>query len=168
MMQLADEVRARGGTPREPLDYKQQYHDMLWQHVGQRVAALKNLAATPEQMSVPGAHRLLEKLAARGLTLYLASGTDLTYVRDELAALAMDRYFGEHVYGALDDYKNFSKAMIIDRIIGDMGVRGEAAVGLRRRLRGDRGNATRGGRGRGRGQRGRDRARASTPGSATG
>jgi beta-phosphoglucomutase-like phosphatase (HAD superfamily) len=125
MMQLADEVRARGGAPREPLDYKRQYHDLLWQHVGQRVAALKNRTATPEQMSVPGAHRLLEKLAARGLTLYLASGTDLAYVRDELAALEMDRYFGQHVYGALDDYKNFSKAMIIDRIIGDMGVRGE-------------------------------------------
>src|SRR5436190_19224410 len=29
MMQLADEVQARGGVPREPLEYKRQYHDLL-------------------------------------------------------------------------------------------------------------------------------------------
>src|SRR5207244_7362236 len=31
MIQLADEVRKRGGGPREPLDYKHEYHDLLWQ-----------------------------------------------------------------------------------------------------------------------------------------
>src|SRR5437867_9644310 len=29
MIQLADEVRKRGGTPREPLEYKHRYHDLL-------------------------------------------------------------------------------------------------------------------------------------------
>src|SRR3974377_665999 len=28
MMQLADEVRRRGGEPREPLEYKHRYHDL--------------------------------------------------------------------------------------------------------------------------------------------
>ena len=124
MMQLADEVRARGGVARPPLEYKHRYHDLLWQHVGQRLAALKSRAATSEEMSVPGAHRLLAQLAERGMTLYLASGTDLANVRDELAALEMDHYFGERVYGALEDYKNFSKALVIERIIRDMGVEG--------------------------------------------
>jgi len=124
MMQLAEEVRTRGGVARPPLEYKHQYHDLLWEHVGQRVTALKTRATSPEEMSVPGAHQLLEQLTARGLTLYLASGTDLAYVKDELVALEMDHYFGEHVYGALDDYQNFSKAMIIERIIHDSQVEG--------------------------------------------
>src|SRR5215468_9284619 len=31
MIQLAQEVRQRGGQPREPLEYKHQYHDLLMQ-----------------------------------------------------------------------------------------------------------------------------------------
>src|ERR1700677_2635153 len=31
MMQLADEVKKRGGTPCEALDYKKQYHDLMMQ-----------------------------------------------------------------------------------------------------------------------------------------
>src|SRR5262245_40692589 len=29
MIQLADEVKSRGGKPREPIEYKHQYHDLL-------------------------------------------------------------------------------------------------------------------------------------------
>ena len=42
-----------------------------------------------------------------------------------------------HVYGALDDYKTFSKAMVIERILGENQVEGESLLGFRRRLRGD-------------------------------
>jgi len=124
MMQLADEVKARGGAPREPLAYKHQYHDLLWEQIGERVAGLKQGALQPEELAVPGSHRLLERLASRGLTLYLASGTDLKYVRDELQALQLDHFFGPRVYGALDNHQAFSKAMIIEQIIADTGVAG--------------------------------------------
>ncbi|HEY1603496.1 MAG TPA: HAD family hydrolase [Pirellulales bacterium] len=124
MMQLADEVRARGGEPREPLAYKHQYHDLLWEQVGGRVAALKEGRATAEEMTVPGSRRLLEQLRDRGLKLYLASGTDLKYVRDEVAVLGLEEFFGDHIYGALDDFRSFSKAMIIEHIIKDMNVQG--------------------------------------------
>ena len=124
MMQLADEVTTRGGKPLDPLDYKHRYHDLLWEQVGGRIAALGEGRATAEEMTVPGSHRLLEQLRQRGLALYLASGTDLKYVRDEVAILGMTEFFGAHIYGALDDYRNFSKAMIIERIIRDMNVEG--------------------------------------------
>ena len=42
----------------------------------------------------------------------------------------MAEFFGEHIYGALDDYKNFSKKMIIDRIIGEAGVAGHQLIGF--------------------------------------
>lgn len=130
MIQLAEEVERRGGRAREPLEYKRQYHDLLWQQVGERVAAVREGRIAREQAMVPDAERLLARLVEQGLTLYLASGTDLTYVRDELAVLGLDRYFGERVYGALDDYKRFSKAMIIEQIIRDTGVRGEQILGF--------------------------------------
>ena len=73
MMQLADEVKARGASPRDPLDYKNQYHDLLWEQVGGRVEGCER-RVTPDEMTVPGSRRLLEQLRDRGLTLYLASG----------------------------------------------------------------------------------------------
>ena len=99
MIQLAEEVRARGGTPREPLDYKHQYHDLLWQQVGDRVEGVRSGRIAREEMAVPGAEDMLHALWNRGLELYLASGTDLKYVRDELHVLGLERFFGPRVYG---------------------------------------------------------------------
>jgi len=117
MIQLADEVRIRGGEPRDPLDYKRQYHDLLWARIAGRVARLTEHGDDPEPLTVPGSRRLLELLRAAGCDLYLASGTDLAYVRSELAALQLARFFEPHVYGALDDYRNFSKQMVIERLV---------------------------------------------------
>ncbi|MCA9100682.1 MAG: HAD family hydrolase, partial [Planctomycetales bacterium] len=120
MIQLAEEVTNRGATAREPLDYKNQYHDLLWQQVEGRIAGLETGQYTRDEMTVPEAHRLLDRLQAAGIELFLASGTDEKYVVDEVRHLGLDKYFGERVYGALDDYKKFSKAMIVQKIIADM------------------------------------------------
>lgn len=130
MIQLADEVRKRGGTPLEPLRYKERYHDLLMERIQGRLEALAAGAATAEAWSVPGAHQFLEALRRRGLTLYLASGTDLKYVRREAELLGLAHYFGEHIYGALDDYQNFSKKMIIERILRENDLRGEELLGF--------------------------------------
>ena len=130
MLQLVEEVKARGGTPRDPLEYKEEYHRRLWEQMRHRVDGLKSGQIDPEELTVPGSHRLLEQLRERGIELYLASGTDLKYVRDEAHALKLDHYFGEHIYGALDDYKNFSKKMIVERIIGDADVQGHQLLGF--------------------------------------
>jgi phosphoglycolate phosphatase-like HAD superfamily hydrolase len=130
MMQLADEVRRRGGRPLEPLAYKHRYHDLLMERIHGRLAALESGAAAPEDWTVPGSHALLAELRRRGLTLYLASGTDLKYVRREAELLGLTRYFGEHIYGALDEYRNFSKQMIIERILRTHELRGEELLGF--------------------------------------
>lgn len=117
MIQLADEVRARGGVAREPLEYKHQYHDLLWQRISGRVAGLDDGSLDPETLTVPGSLELLEHLKRAGCDLYLASGTDLKYVQSELAALKLSDFFLPHVYGALDQYQNFSKKMIIERLM---------------------------------------------------
>jgi phosphoglycolate phosphatase-like HAD superfamily hydrolase len=124
MMQLAEEVKARGGAPRDPLEYKHQYHDLLWVQIADRVGGLQSGAVSPEELTVPGSHALLQALSDRGLTLYLASGTDLKYVRDEARAIEVDQFFGPRIHGALDDYRSFSKAMIIEKILQDTGLAG--------------------------------------------
>ena len=65
---------------------------------------------------VPGAVPMLEALRTRGVSCYLASGTDEVYVLDEAAALGLSSYFAS-IYGALDDYQNYSKKMVIERIL---------------------------------------------------
>src|SRR5260370_23659378 len=130
MIQLADEVRRRGGIPLEPLAYKHRYHDVLMERIRGRIADLQSGAARPEDWTVPGTHALLDNLRRRGLTLYLASGTDLKYVRHEAELVGVAPYFGEHVYGALDDYKSFSKQMIIERILRENGLHGEELLGF--------------------------------------
>ena len=130
MIELAENVKKRGGQPKEPVDYKWMYLERLWERIEHRVADLKSGKASPEEMLVPGSRGLLEALKARGLALYLASGTDIQYVRDEVEALRVDGYFEGEIYGALDDYKSFSKAMIIDRIIESHGLSGPELLGF--------------------------------------
>jgi phosphoglycolate phosphatase-like HAD superfamily hydrolase len=130
MIQLAEEVQRRGGRPREPLTYKHQYHDLLMQRIQGRLQALEAGTAAPEEWLVPGSRELLDHLRRRGLTLYLASGTDLKYVRHEVELLGLAPYFGPHIYGALDDYQNFSKKMIIERILEDHNLHGSELLGF--------------------------------------
>ena len=68
---------------------------------------------------------LLERLKERGLSLYLASGTDEIFVKQEADLLGLTPYFGEHIYGAQDDYRSFSKKMVIERILHENRISGE-------------------------------------------
>jgi len=130
MIRLAEEVRKRGATPREPVEYKKLYHDRLMERIAGRREALRCGRAAPRDMLVPYSLELLDELRRRGAALYVASGTDEQYVVEEVRLLGLDEYFGPHVYGALDDYKSFSKAMVIDRILKENEVPGEALVGF--------------------------------------
>jgi phosphoglycolate phosphatase len=116
MMELAGHISRRGGTPEAPLVYKKMYLDRLWVHIEDRIKALRSGNASPEQYLVPGSRALLDRLRQRGLTLYLASGTDHDAVLDEARLLQIDGYFAG-VYGAQDDLKAFSKGLLVKRII---------------------------------------------------
>ena len=59
------------------------------------------------------------------MTLYLASGTDEVFVKREAELLDLTRYFGRHIYGAQDNYKDFSKKMVIERILRENQISGE-------------------------------------------
>lgn len=117
MMALADAVRHRGGVPSEPLAYKKRYLDRLHVRIGHRLSALREKRADPARYLVPGSQRLLEEFANRGLILYLASGTDHASVKEEAELLDISRYFEPRIFGAQDDLKSFSKAILVQRIL---------------------------------------------------
>ncbi len=125
MMQLADRIRERGGSPREPLWYKHEYLRRLELRIGERIAGLQNGSISRESLLVHGSIALLENLKARGLHLYLASGTDEPFVKREAGLLGLSSYFGPHIYGAQDDYKTFSKKMVIERILRENAISGD-------------------------------------------
>jgi len=127
MLQLCEEIERRGGQPADALVYKHTYLDRLWERIQWRVAGLKTGELSPEEMMVPGALAMVQALRDRGVTCYLASGTDEPYVLDEAAALGLTPYFAG-IYGALDDYQNYSKRMVVERIITGHQLKGSQFV----------------------------------------
>ena len=116
--------------PRDPLAYKEAYHDRLMAWIADRSRALTQGTTRAEDLLVPGACDALRMLQERGLELYLASGTDENYVREEAALLGLTPFFGRHIYGAIDDHRKFSKQMVIERILRENQVDGSRLIGL--------------------------------------
>ena len=125
---LAEAIEKRGGKPLDPLEYKHEYLRRLWTRIEHRVAGLKDGSIDPETMLLRGSRALLEALKARGVTMYVASGTDMPYVLDESGAVQVAKYFGDKIYGALDNYKDMSKKMIIERILKENDLHGAELV----------------------------------------
>jgi phosphoglycolate phosphatase-like HAD superfamily hydrolase len=130
MIQLAEEIRQRGGQPEDPVKYKEKYHNRLMEKIKHRRDSLRSGQARPEDYLVAGAFGILAAVRARGLPMYLASGTDQKYVIEEAGLLGLVPYFGDHVYGAIDDYRRFSKRMVIERILRENRVDGSALLGF--------------------------------------
>ena len=130
MIQLAEEVRNRGGTPPDPVAYKHRYHERLNRHIRDRIQGLRSGVVETEDLMVPKSLDLLRNLERRGLTLYLASGTDEVYVKEEADLLGLTPFFEDRVYGALDRYQDFSKERVIRALIASRGIEGEELLGF--------------------------------------
>jgi len=130
MIRLAEEIEHRGGQPEEPTVYKHRYHEALMQRIRNRRESLASGRIDPRDMLVPGSFDVLQDLQARDVRLFLASGTDENYVREEVELLGLTPFFGTHVYGAVDDYKSFSKQMVIERILQENNVDGSLLLGF--------------------------------------
>lgn len=124
MMQFAERVKSRGGKPREPLWYKQEYLRRLDERIAGRKQALQDGSKTAEAFLVHNSIALLEDLQARGMILILASGTDEPFVKEEAALLGLNPFFQDRIYGAQDDYNAFSKKMVIERLIRENAIPG--------------------------------------------
>ena len=127
MIRLNEEVAQRGGKPADPLEYKGKYHQQLLDRIQDRIEGLESKRLQPEEMVVPGSLEMLRRVKEKGVVCYLASGTDEKFVLHEADLLGITAYF-DGVYGAQDDYKNYSKRKVIQRIIQDNDLKGPELV----------------------------------------
>jgi phosphoglycolate phosphatase-like HAD superfamily hydrolase len=73
---------------------------------------------------------LVERLVADGLCLVIASGTELADVRRESQILQIDRYFGERIFGPINNDPQFSKERVLRQLMADFGFQGQEIASI--------------------------------------
>jgi len=142
MEALVGIVREFGLVPPEKVldrfGYKKLYNDALMEMVTERIARLQRGQLDVSDFTVKGSVAFAQALRQRGVTLYLASGTDHADVVAESKALGYADLFNGGIYGATGDIDNCSKKMVLDRILAEnrlsgpeMAVFGDGPVELR-------------------------------------
>lgn len=129
-IRLSEEVAKSGGKPLDPAEYKAEYHRRLSDKIKDRIEALRTGKANPDEYIVPGGRTFLSALREKGVSLFLASGTDEPFVREEVELLKLTSFFEPHIYGARTDYKTFSKEMVIKRLLMENSLVGEQLIGF--------------------------------------
>jgi rfaE bifunctional protein kinase chain/domain len=121
MQGLVGLVRRWGFVPaHEILDehgYKAVYNQELMRVVGRRRSKLASGQLLPEDFHIKGAVPMLRYLQEHGVTLHLASGTDVADVFDEAKALGFGEFFGERIYGAVGDVNIEAKRQVLERLL---------------------------------------------------
>ena len=126
MKWLAEQVKARGNNPGasdDPWWYKGEYNRRLMESVSARVASVKEGKIPRENYMISGSEAFLQALAARGVKLYVASGTDHPDVLNEVAALGLTKYF-TFIAGAPVAAESCSKEKVIADLMEKEGVKG--------------------------------------------
>ncbi len=112
--------------PKSAREYKRIYNERLLRPVQERLDKMDGSLAARDTLMIVGVRGFLESLVAKGVNLYLASGTDHVYVTAEATALGVADFFGEHIYGAKDDDASaMSKADVIENIFETYHLAGE-------------------------------------------
>ena len=119
-IRLDEEVQKRGGKHIDPVEYKNEYHRRLMAKIQYRLESLRSRKINPEDMIVPGFLEFINIIKKHELTIYLASGTDECYVLDEAELLGVSGFFNGGIYGARDQYKLFSKSMVVKKLLKHM------------------------------------------------
>jgi len=128
MERLVEMVREFGFVPEDRIldaqGYKAIYVARIRAHVRDTVEALERGHADPEEHRVPGALQLLEALRARGIELYVVSGTDDEDVKREARAVGIFDVAGGRVYGSQRTFAEFSKGKFIKRLFEEQRLSG--------------------------------------------
>jgi phosphoglycolate phosphatase-like HAD superfamily hydrolase len=132
MRGLVDIVRDFGFVPEgEILDehgYKALYNQELLSMVRGRVDLLERGCLDVSDFAVKNAPAFLRALAERGVTLWLASGTDQGDVEAEAAALGYADLFQGRIHGAVGDLGKEPKRIVLNTILSRIGASAAASV----------------------------------------
>ena len=132
MQALVEMVREFGYVPEDRIldrfGYKKTYLAALMTLVRQRLEKLQRGELDVGDFSVKGAVKFLHALSQRGITLYLASGTDHEDVVREARALGYANLFDGGIYGAKGDIGHDAKKQVVERILRENDLTGESLV----------------------------------------
>ncbi len=127
-MQWLVEAVQRYGWAGEPLsawEYKRLYNERLTAPIRARLQTLDGSQTERDRLMILGARDFLTALAARGVTLFLASGTDHEYIAAEAELLEISHFFGGRIYGARPHSEADTKEAVIERILSENQLAGE-------------------------------------------
>ena len=129
MENLREMVDEFGVVPKDQIldkfGYKQIYNTALMELVNRRKAKLERGELEVSDYVIKGAVAFLTALRRRGVTLYLASGTDEADVIAEATAMGYAELFNGGIYGSVGDISKYSKKMVIEKIIRENNLQGE-------------------------------------------
>lgn len=128
MQGLVKMVRQYGCVPEDDIldmfGYKAVYNEALLNVVGERVEKFTSGRVAATDFQLENALDLLRALQDRGVTLYLASGTDREDVVAEATALGYADLFGDRIFGAVGDINIEAKREVMEHIIREHGLAG--------------------------------------------
>jgi bifunctional ADP-heptose synthase (sugar kinase/adenylyltransferase)/beta-phosphoglucomutase-like phosphatase (HAD superfamily) len=101
--------------------YKKTFNGQLSAMVTTRISKLQRGELTVEDFTIKNAVQFLRSLHQRGITLYLASGTDREDLEREAEILGYRSLFGDRMYGAVGDVSKEAKRMVLEKILSDIG-----------------------------------------------
>lgn len=129
MKWLAEQVAAFG-LAEEVHDewwYKDEYNRRLMQQVSTRIEKLRCGEISPSEYIISGSVEFLTALKARGIDVYVASGTDHDDVVNEIGVLGLSDCF-TYIKGAPARQAACSKEAVIKMIIEEKNLRGDELV----------------------------------------
>jgi phosphoglycolate phosphatase-like HAD superfamily hydrolase len=121
MAAFADHVRALGGSPLAASRYKADFLELMEKGTSERLLAVEEGRAPADGLLVPGTRNFLSALRARGLVVYLASGTAHDEICRDAELLGIAEFF-DGIYGSAPG--RFSKRELLDWIVAS-GVAGD-------------------------------------------
>ena len=128
MQGLVEMIIEFGFVPQDQIldkwGYKKIYNDALLEMVNKRIEKFRDKQLDLCDFTIKGSVDFLKFLRNKGVTLYLASGTDYDDVVSEAQILGYAELFNGGIYGAVGDSEKFSKRTIIKKIITDHDLQG--------------------------------------------
>ena len=127
---LAEEVKMTGRNPgasSDPWWYKDEYNRRLMERVSHLREDIQSGKTPAVNYLMEGGEKLLQALKDKGVTIYVASGTDHDDVNEEAHILGLGKYFTE-IVGAPSRKASCSKEAVIQKLISDNKLQGQEVV----------------------------------------
>ena len=130
MRRLAEIIFERTGKTIDPDAMLQLFLTRLIALSAERQERITSGRDRPDNWTVLGSRAVLENLRRRSVTLLLASGTELDFVKRECEILGLTEFFGSRIHGPTDRLPNFSKRAVIEDFLKEIDIPGEALLGF--------------------------------------